>query len=186
MDSVPAYDRDKLITLVHRWAVSRGDFTLASGAKASFYLDCRRLTLHPEGNVAVAAGFVERLKSAPLPDAVGGMAIGADPITAGIMHHAGLIGLNLLGFIVRKEAKGHGTGRQVEGPVQAGQRVVIIEDVVTSGGSSLQAIQAARDFGLQVSKVIAIIDRGAGGAEAFAQAGVAFESLLTLDDLGLS
>lgn len=186
MDSVCSFDREKLIQLVHQLAVTQGDFTLASGAKATFYLDCRKLTLHPEGLVQVAAGFIDRLKAELLPDAIGGMAIGADPITAGIVHQAGLEQLNLLGFIVRKEAKGHGTGRQVEGPVQPGHNVVIIEDVVTSGGSSLKAIKAARDFGLNVTKVIAIIDRQAGGREAFEKDGVAFESLLTLNDLGLS
>lgn len=182
---LPAYQPEKLTQLIHELAVTRGDFTLASGAKASFYLDCRQLTLHPQGLVQVAAGMVSLLQQEALPDAVGGMAIGADPITAGIIHHAGLAGLQLQGFIVRKEAKGHGTGRQVEGPVKAGQKIVIVEDVVTSGGSSLKAIQAVRDFGLEVTRVLAIVDRQAGGREAFQSAGVSFDSLFTLSDLGL-
>lgn len=183
--SLPAYEPEKLGQLIHQLAVTRGDFTLASGAKASFYLDCRKLTLHPEGLVQVAAGMVQLLQQQPLPTAVGGMAIGADPITAGIIHHAGLADLPLQGFIVRKEAKGHGTGRQVEGPVQSGQSVVIVEDVVTSGGSSLKAIQAVRDFGLEVKRVLAIVDRQAGGREAFEKEGIQFDPLFTLTDLGL-
>lgn len=176
------YDREKMIDLVNTMAISKGDFTLASGAKATFYLDCRRLTLNPQGLVQISAGFMQLLR-ADMPEAVGGMAIGADPITAGIIYQAGLEGVDLSGFIVRKEPKGHGTGRQVEGPVSSGQKVVIVEDVVTTGGSSVKAIQAAREFGLEVQKVIAIVDRQAGGREAFEEIGVAFESLLTLDDL---
>ena len=177
-----AYDRNRMIEMVNSMAISKGDFTLASGAKATFYLDCRRLTLNPKWLIEISAGFMEILKE-DMPEAVGGMAIGADPITAGIIYQAGLEGLTLDGFIVRKEPKGHGTGRQVEGPVSPGQKVVIIEDVVTSGGSSIKAIEAARAFGLEVQKVIAIVDRQAGGKEAFEKAGVQFQSLLTLDDL---
>lgn len=186
MIPLPAYQPERLKELILQLAVTHGDFTLASGAKATFYLDCRKLTLHPDGLVQVAAGMVALLQQQPLPDAVGGMAIGADPITAGLIHHAGLAELPLRGFIVRKEAKGHGTGRQVEGPVSVGQKVVIVEDVVTSGGSSLKAIQAVRDYGLEVTRVLAIVDRQAGGKEAFGDAGVAFDSLFTLTDLGLT
>ena len=120
-----------------------------------------------------------------MPDAVGGMAIGADPITAGVITCAWQAGHRLRGFIVRKESKEHGTGRQVEGPVQAGDRVVMLEDVVTTGGSSLKAIQHARDFGLQVDRIITIIDRQAGGREKFEAEGVEFFNLLTLSDLGI-
>lgn len=176
------YDRDQMIQLVNTIAISKGDFTLASGAKASFYLDCRKLTLNPQGLIQISAGFMQLLKE-DMPQAVGGMAIGADPITAGIIYQAGLEQVELKGFIVRKEPKGHGTGRQVEGPVSSGQKVVIVEDVVTTGGSSVKAIEAAREFGLDVQKVIAIVDRQAGGREAFQKIGVEFRSLLTLNDL---
>src|ERR1043165_2610959 len=106
-----------------------------------------------------------------LPQAVGGMAIGADPITAAIITVAGRSGKQLKGFIVRKEAKQHGTGRDVEGPVQPGEQVVIVEDVVTSGGSSLAAIEKAQAFGLKVRGVLAIIDRLEGGREMLATRG---------------
>ena len=91
----------------------------------------------------------------------------------------------MAGFLVRKEAKGHGTHRFVEGPVRPGQRVVIVEDVVTTGGSSLQAIERVEEYGLQVTKVIAIIDRMEGGAPAFAERGYPFASLLSIRDFGI-
>lgn len=132
-----AYDRDALIDLIRSESLQLGDFTLASGKKASYYLDCRNITLHPKGANVIAAGMLEVMRQAgPLPDAVGGMAIGADPITAAIVTLAGQQDLPLKGFMVRKEPKGHGTGKQIEGPVTAGQRVVIVEDVITSGGST--------------------------------------------------
>ena len=134
----------------------------------------------------IAAGMLEEMEQAgQWPDAVGGMAIGADPITAAIITLAGQRGLPICGFMVRKEAKGHGTGRQVEGPVEPGQSVVIVEDVITSGGSALKAAEAAEAFGLKVTRVIGIIDRLAGGAQAFADRGIELRTLLTIRDFGI-
>jgi orotate phosphoribosyltransferase len=181
-----SYDRDALLELIRSESLRRGDFTLASGKKASYYLDCRNVTLHPQGANLVAAGMLDAIRAAgDLPDAVGGMAIGADPITASIITVAGQQGLPLKGFMVRKEAKGHGTGKQVEGPVVAGQRVVIVEDVITSGGSALRAVDAAREFGLVVERVVAIIDRLAGGEEAFKAKGLELVTLTTIRDFGI-
>ena len=183
------YDRNALIELVKAEALEFGDFTLASGQKASFYLDCRRVTLDARGAGLIAAGVLEHLEndSGGLPDAVGGMAIGADPITGAVITLAGQRGHALKGFIVRKEAKEHGTGRQVEGPVAPGQSCVIVEDVVTTGGSSVKAIARAREFGLQVRGVIGIVDRLQGGAEAFAAVDCPnFKALLTIRDLGIN
>ncbi len=180
------YDRNELIRLIQSESLRRGDFTLASGKKASFYLDCRTLTLHPKGANVVAQGMLEVLESlGELPAAVGGMAIGADPITASIVTIAGQRDLPLKGFMVRKEAKGHGTGKQVEGPVEPGQRVVIVEDVITSGGSAIKAVDAVREFGLVVDHVIAIIDRLAGGREAFKAKGIELTTLTTIRDFGI-
>ena len=117
-----------------------------------------------------------------VPDAVGGLAIGADPITAAIVVHAGLQGQHLLGFMVRKEAKQHGTGKIVEGPVKPGMKCVIVEDVITSGGSALKAAMAAREFGLEVIGVLGVIDRLEGGDAAFQSAGIPLATLLTIDD----
>ena len=180
------YDRDALLDLIRTEALQRGQFTLASGKKASYYLDCRNITLHPKGANVIAAGMLEVIQSAgPLPDAVGGMAIGADPITASIITLAGQQDLPLKGFMVRKEPKDHGTGKQVEGPVTPGQRVVIVEDVITSGGSALKAVEAAQEFGLVVERVIAIIDRLAGGEAAFRAKGLELITLSTIRDFGI-
>ena len=150
-----------------------------------YYLDCRNITLHPQGANLIAAGMLEVIQAAGLPDAVGGMAIGADPITASIVTLAGQRDLPLKGFMVRKEPKGHGTGKQVEGPVTPGQRVVIVEDVITSGGSALKAVDAAQEFGLIVERVVAIIDRLAGGEEAFRAKGLELVTLSTIRDFGI-
>ncbi len=180
------FDRQLLLDLIRTEALQRGEFTLASGKKASYYLDCRRITLHPQGANVIAAGMLQVIQAAgPLPDAVGGMAIGADPITAAIITVAGQNDLPIKGFMVRKEAKGHGTGKQVEGPVEPGNRVVIVEDVITSGGSALKAVDAAEAFGLKVERVIGIIDRLAGGAEAFAARGLELTTLTTIRDFGI-
>lgn len=179
-------DRDRLLELIRREALQRGEFTLASGEQASYYLDCRQITLHPQGANLIAEGMLDLMQQAgPLPDAVGGMAIGADPITAAIVTIAGQRSLPVKGFMVRKEAKGHGTGKQVEGPVQPGQRVIIVEDVITSGGSALKAVDAAEAFGLKVEGVIGIIDRLAGGAEAFSRRGITLKTLATIRDFGI-
>jgi len=180
------YDREELKSLLRTHSLKFGTFTLASGKTASYYLDCRHLTLHPRGCNVVAAGMLEIITAMnPMPDAVGGMAIGADPITASIVTIAGQRDLPLRGFMVRKEPKGHGTGRQVEGPVEPGQNVVIVEDVITSGGSALAAVAAAREFGLVVHGVIGIIDRLAGGEAAFAAQGIRLQTLLTVRDFGI-
>jgi len=177
-------DKQALIDLVREKALQFGNFTLASGKQASYYLDCRTVTLDSAGANLVARGMLQLLGE-DLPDAIGGMAIGADPITAAVITLAGQRGTPLRGFIVRKEAKAHGKGREVEGPVQPGDRVVIVEDVVTTGGSSLRAIEKARAAGLEVRGVLALIDRLEGGAEAFAAQGLRLQTLLTIRDFGI-
>ncbi|MEZ6118374.1 MAG: orotate phosphoribosyltransferase [Pirellulaceae bacterium] len=142
-----SYDRPALMELIRQEALEFGDFTLASGKKASFYLDCRKVTLNGLGAVQIAAGMLDLMQDA-WPDAVGGMAIGADPISAAIITMSALRGQPLKGFIVRKEAKEHGKGRMVKDR-HAGQSVVIVEDVVTTGGSSLRAIEHVEAFGLK-------------------------------------
>ncbi len=178
------YDRQRLIELVKRHALRFGSFTLASGKQASYYLDCRKLTLDGEGANVIAAGILDSMGD-DLPDAVGGMAIGADPITAAVITCAWQQSRPLKGFIVRKEAKAHGTGQQVEGPVEPGQTVVMLEDVITTGGSSLRAIEHAREFGLKVDRIIAIVDRGDQSAEIFAKVGVKFTALVHVSELGV-
>ena len=178
------YQKSALVELVRNKALKFGEFTLVSGKKASYYLDGKQVTLDSHGAKIVGEGLLELLGD-QLPDAVGGMSIGADPIVGAIITLAGAQGKSLSGFMVRKEAKGHGTQKFIEGPVQPGNEVAIVEDVVTTGGSSLQAIQRCKDFGLKVVRVLAIIARMEGGAQAFAQAGYPFASLLTIRDFGI-
>ena len=178
------YDKQELIDLVREKALKFGEFTLTSGKKASYYLDGKQITLDSAGACLVAEGMLDLLGE-PLPRAVGGMSIGADPISAAIITLAGVQGKSLGGFMVRKEPKGHGTNQYIEGPVQPGDSVAIVEDVVTTGGSSLKAIERAEEFGLKVQGVLAIIDRLEGGREAFAQRGYPLQSLLTIRDFGI-
>lgn len=178
------YDCEALKQLVRDKALRFGEFTLASGRKASYYLDCRQITLDAQGARLVGEGMLDLLGD-DLPDLVGGMAIGADPITASILTIAGLRGTALRGVLVRKEPKQHGTGKTVEGPFQEGESLVIVEDVVTTGGSSLLAIERCEAVGLKVNRVLAIIDRLEGGREAFAQRGYELTTLLTVRDFGI-
>jgi orotate phosphoribosyltransferase len=180
------YDRQALINLVRERALKFGDFTLASGKKAKYYLDGKQVTLDSRGALLIGEGILDLLgQQGPLPRAVGGMSIGADPITAAVITIAGMRDLSLAGILVRKESKGHGTNRYLEGPVQPGDTVAIVEDVVTTGGSSMQAIERVQQFGLKVTCVAAIIDRLEGGAATFAALGIPFASLLTIRDFGI-
>jgi orotate phosphoribosyltransferase len=184
--TAPSDTSQELLQLIEQRALQRGTFTLASGRTASFYLDAKQVVLDAQGAMLVGRAILERLQAlGPLPDAIGGMSIGADPITAAAVTMAGVAGLPLKGFMVRKEPKGHGMKRYVEGPVEPGQRVVIVEDVTTTGGSSLLAIDRAIEFGLKVERVVTVIDRLAGAATAFAARGIPLEPLVTIRDLGI-
>ncbi len=184
MNEIMKYDKQRLIQLIKEHALKFGDFTLASGKKASFYLDCRKLTLTGEGSNLIAHGILDLLEP-DFPDAVGGMAIGADPITAAVTAIGWQRGTSIRGFIVRKESKAHGTGQDVEGPVHSGDTAVIVEDTVTTGGSSLRAIEKAREFGLEIQQVIAVVDRLDGAGELFAQHNIPFQSLVSITELGI-
>jgi orotate phosphoribosyltransferase len=179
------YNRDALQQLVREKALKFGDFTLASGRKSNYYLDCRLVTLDSVGAALIAEGMLELL-SDELPDLVGGMAIGADPITAAIVTLAGVRNIPLRGVMVRKEAKQHGTGRFVEGPFQEGESIAIVEDSLTTGGSSLLAIDRCEAVGLKVTRVLAIVDRLEGAREAFAARGYELTTLFTVRDFGIA
>lgn len=179
------YDRQKLIALFLERALKFGDFTLASGKKSKYYLDGKQISLHSAGLRLVSQGLLELLKDVEF-SAIGGMSIGADPIVGGVLVAAAESGRSLDGFLVRKEPKGHGTQRYIEGPVQAGGKVVVIDDVVTTGGSALQAVERITEFGCQVVCVVGIIDRKEGGGANFAAKGLPFRSLLTIEDFGIA
>jgi orotate phosphoribosyltransferase len=178
--------RGELAALIESRALKRGTFRLASGRTASFYLDAKQVVLDAHGAMLVGRAILDRLRAlGPLPDAVGGMSIGADPVTSAVVTMAGVEAVPLKGFLIRKQPKDHGTQRYVEGPVEPGQRVVIVEDVITTAGSSLLAIDRAVEFGLVVERVVTVIDRLAGGREALAARGIPLESLVTIRDLGI-
>jgi orotate phosphoribosyltransferase len=180
------YDRERLIELLERDALKRGTFTLASGRSSHYYVDGRKLTLSAEGARLIALGVLDLLAGEFNVDAIGGLTMGADPIVGATLALASAAGLNdLRGFLVRKEAKGHGTGRLIEGPLEPGQRVAIVDDVATTGGSSLQAVDAVLAMGCRVVVVIAVLDRLEGAAAAFAARDLPFRALVNIRDLGV-
>ena len=180
------YDRDRLIALLQRDALRTGTFTLASGRTSHYYVDGRKVTLSAEGAALIGAGVLDALGDLRAVAAVGGLTMGADPIVGASLAVAGARGsTGLRGFLVRKEAKAHGTGQLVEGPLNPGETVAIVDDVATTGGSSLQAVAAVAAFGCKVARVIVVLDRLEGAAEAFAARGLDFRALLTIRDLGV-
>lgn len=176
--------RHDLAALLRRLSVRTGDFVLASGRKSSFYVDARRTTMSGRGQLLIGRLGLATLDASDWkPDAVGGLTMGADPVAYAIAHAAASAGRPLDGFSVRKEPKGHGAGRQVEGPLEPGGRVVVVEDVVTTGGSAIRAIEALERFGASVLGVLAVVDREDGGAERIAEAGYELRSLFTAGEL---
>ncbi|WP_422925153.1 orotate phosphoribosyltransferase [Singulisphaera sp. PoT] len=181
-----AFDRARLIELLKRDSLKLGTFTLASGRQSHYYVDGRKVTLSAEGAAVIGAGVLDQLADLPDVVAVGGLTMGADPIVGATLAVAGARGHGQLrGFLVRKEAKAHGTGQLVEGPVERGSDVVIVDDVATTGGSSLQAVAAVEALGCTVKRVIVVLDRLEGAAAAFSAKGLDFRSLVTIRDLGV-
>ncbi len=179
--------RRELLELILRVSFRRGQVLLASGRQSDFYLDLRQTLMRPRG-IALAGELVyERLQSGPPVDAVGGMAVGAVPLVAAVLAAAARCdpASPLLGFFVRKQAKTHGLGRRIEGGFAAGQRVALLEDTVTTGGSTLEALAAVEAEGAVVARVLCLVDRGEGGAARFAERGIALEALFTRADLPL-
>jgi orotate phosphoribosyltransferase len=179
--------RRELLELILRVSFRRGRVQLSSGQQSDFYLDLRQTLMRPRG-IALAGELVyERLQSGPPVDAVGGMAVGAVPLVAAVLAAAARRdpASPLLGFFVRKEAKTHGLGRRIEGGFAAGQRVALLEDTVTTGGSTLEALAAVEAEGAVVARVLCLVDRGEGGAARFAERGIALEALFTRADLPL-
>jgi nicotinate-nucleotide adenylyltransferase len=158
-------------------ALKYGDFTLTSGKISKYYFDGRLLSLDPEGSRVIAEALLPVLRGAQV-EAVGGLTLGADPIVSAIALISGLRGKGIPGFIVRKEAKAHGTGQSIEGPLRSGSRVAIVDDVCTTGGSLFEAIEAAEAAGCSVVKVAAVLDRKEGGSEELRRRGYDFLALL--------
>lgn len=164
----PASAKQRLLQLVREKAYRDGiDITLASGKKSDFYINGKKVSLHPEGLWLIARLMLDALKRHPEVEAIGGLTIGADPIASAIAALSHETGQNLPAFLVRKEPKGHGTGSRIEGDLAAGQKVAIIEDTVTTGGSARKAIEAVREVGAVPVVVLTIADREDPDADAF-------------------
>lgn len=174
--------RDELLRILTDRSLKKGDFTLASGQKSSYYINGKQTTLDSRGAYLIARIFLAMLAD-DVPDAIGGLTLGADPIIGSMLALAGMQDLELKGLIVRKETKEHGTRSLVEGPLVKGDRVIVIEDVVTTGGSSAKAIGAIRAMGGQVERVFAIVDREQGGKQNLREAGCRLESIFGIGEL---
>ncbi|WP_048876274.1 orotate phosphoribosyltransferase [Saccharomonospora saliphila] len=187
-NQTPSPDRAatiELARLVTELCVIRGRVRLASGAEADYYVDLRRATLHH-----AAAPLIGTLLRQLTADwdyvAVGGLTLGADPVATAMLHSAAAEDVVLDAFVVRKSLKEHGTQRRIEGMEVAGQRVLAVEDTSTTGGSVLTAVEALREAGATVVGVATVVDRDTGAREAIEKEGLAYRSLLGLDDLGLA
>ena len=180
-----AHDRARLLELLRSLSFERRQVRLASGKESNFYIDCRRTTLTAEGHWLIGRLLLDRILRLDPPVAgVGGMTLGADPIASAISFASWAAARPLQAFLVRKEAKGHGTGQFVEGlaALPKGSRVAVVEDVVTTGGSGLLACERALAEGLVVAGVFALVDRQEGGREAFEARGYRLDSLFTRAD----
>jgi len=178
-------DRAQLIDHIAREAVFHGDFTLASGKKASYYVDMRKISLDHRVAPLIGRVMCELIADIPDVDAVGGLTLGADPIASAVLHQGAALGREYDAFVVRKEPKDHGRGKQVEGPDVAGKRVVVLEDTTTTGGSPLKAIEALEREGAIVVAVATIVDRATGAQAVIEAAGYPYRAAIGLADLGL-
>jgi orotate phosphoribosyltransferase len=180
-------EHDRLVEMLARRSARRGQFTLASGRASTLYIDARLTTMSPEGLATIGPLGLRALRARGWrPAAVGGLTLGADPIAYAISYASALDPAGaepLRAFTVRKEAKAHGTGRLIEGPFRAGDRVAVIEDVITTGGSALRAVEAVRAAGGEVAGVLALVDREEGGREALEGAGLEVAALTTATEI---
>jgi orotate phosphoribosyltransferase len=177
--------RDRLLRLLKEKAYKKGKFILTSGKESDFYIDCRPVTLHPEGAYLVGKLLFAMLQSSPgKVQGVGGMTLGADPIATAVSLVSYLEGSPIPAFLIRKEPKRHGRGLWVEGiqNLPEGTEVAVVEDVVTTGGSTIKAIERATEEGLKTARVLAIVDRDEGGRKNLKNYGYELESLFTRHD----
>jgi orotate phosphoribosyltransferase len=180
-----AADRARLLELLRALSFERRKVVLASGKESDFYVDCKRTTLTAEGHALVGRVLFEKVRAIdPLPRGVGGLTLGADPIASAVALTSFLEGAPVDAYVVRKEPKGHGTGQWIEGrkTIPDGSRVVVIEDVVTTGGSALKAIERCRAERLVPVACLALVDRLEGGRAAIEAEGVPLDALFTRED----
>ena len=177
--------REQLISSIRDLAVFHGDFTLTSGKKASYYVDLRRVSLDHRVAPLIGQVMVDLIAEVQDVAAVGGLTMGADPIASAVLHQGVALGRSYDAFVVRKEPKDHGRGRQVEGPDLQGKRVVVLEDTSTTGGSPLAAARALEAVGAEIAAVAVVVDRATGAREAIEAAGYPYLAAISLADLGL-
>jgi orotate phosphoribosyltransferase len=177
--------RQQLIDYISAEAVFHGDFTLTSGKKATYYVDLRKVSLDHRVAPLIGQIMIDLIREVPDVFAVGGMTMGADPVAAAILHQGAARGLSYDAFVVRKEPKDHGRGKQVEGPDLEGKRVIVLEDTSTTGGSPLKAIEALEKIGAVVAGVAVVVDRSTGAREVIEAAGYPYFAAIGLKDLGL-
>jgi orotate phosphoribosyltransferase len=178
-------DRSRLLEILRTLSFERRKVILASGRESDFYIDCKRTALTAEGHVLIGRVLFDRVRRIqPLVRGVGGLTLGADPIASAIALTSFLEGEPVDAFIVRKEPKGHGTGQWIEGrkTIPDGSRVVVIEDVVTTGGSALKAIERCRAERLEPVACLALVDRAEGGREAIEAQGVPLQAVFERRD----
>ena len=181
---MPTNDRAALHRMLAERSARRGQFTLASGRTSNFYVDARLTTMSPEGLALIGPLALAELAAAGWrPDSIGGLTLGADPISYAIAYASAGTPRPLRAFTVRKEAKTHGTGKLVEGPFREGDAVVVIEDVITTGGSALKAATAITAAGGRILGVLALVDREEGGREAIEAAGYSVRALARANDI---
>jgi orotate phosphoribosyltransferase len=173
---------DALRDHVLAYSVKRGDFTLKSGAKSSWFLDTKQTACRPDGITLVAEAALEVIPAEAT--AIGGLTMGADPLAFGIAAIAAIRGRNLRSFSIRKEAKDHGVQGRMAGALQAGDKVVVTEDTATRGTSALEAVHVIRALGAEVVMILALVDRGGTAGALAAAEGIAFAALLDAPDLG--
>ncbi len=178
-------EREALLRILKTLSYEEGEFILKSGKKSTFYIDARETALNPEGMHLTGAIMYRMVRETPGISAVGGVSVGADPLVCAVVLHAYGLKDNLAGFFIRKEPKGHGRNLWIEGAknLRQGMEVIILEDVVTTGGSSLKAIEVTEKEGYKVVGVIALLDRLDGGKEAIESKGYMFKSIYNLSDL---
>ena len=174
--------RQHLLDLLCQLAYKEGDFVLSSGQRSSYYINGKEVTLHPQGALAIG-----RLLLSLLPEdtqAVAGLTLGADPIVSAVSVVSAYENRPIPALIIRKEAKGHGTRAYIEGPtLPEGAKVVVLEDVVTTGKSAMKAVERLRDAGYEVDRVISLVDRQQGGAEFYQSVNLEFQAVFTIQDL---
>jgi orotate phosphoribosyltransferase len=174
--------RGRLLELLRERAFRQGEFTLASGEKSNYYIDGKMIEVHPEGAALVGQAIYERIKDLRA-DAIGGQAVGAIPLVAATVVVCYQHGLAIEGFWVREGLKDHGTKKLIEGKLPERARVVIVDDVITSGGSSQKAIEAVEQAGGTIVKIIALVDRQRGAKELFEKLGYDYEPIFIKDEL---